>query len=565
MLLSLHIENYALIQSSDITLYGGFTAITGETGAGKSIVLGALGMLLGDRADSHALYNPEQKCVVEATFDIRAIGLQQFFADNDLDYDDMLILRRELLPSVKSRAFVNDSPVQLTLLRQLATKLVDIHSQHQTLTLTSNQFQIDLLDTLVVDDAQRANPAWAVRAQYGEAFRQYHALKHRLEELTAQEAQNRKDYDYNSFLLSQLQQAALRDGEQEELEEELQALTNIIDIKEAIAVLCAVAEDNEETSALSALDMAKSRLGKVVQYSKEIAELQNRLEGALIELRDIVEETHRLDDRFQASPQRQAEVEQRLDTIYQLEKKHNVNNIRELLGIQQQLNNHLQSIATMDEEIHRTMEAVDQSYHSVQQLAARLTQQRRNAAIALEQTLPHILTQLGMKEAQIKVSLTAASDYNANGHDQVQLLFNANRGGGLREIGKVASGGELSRLMLAIKSVISQQQLLPTIIFDEIDSGVGGDIAGRVGTIMQHMARRMQVIAITHQPQIAAKASHQLKVSKSVDGDSQRTVSRIRELSESERLDEIAIMLSSYPPTHAALQTAKELMNDIKE
>lgn len=570
MLLTLHIENYALIQSSDITLQAGLTAITGETGAGKSIMLGALGLLLGDRADSSALYDPTHKCVVEATFDIKDLALQQFFADNDLDYDDTLILRRDLLPTGKSRAFVNDSPVPLAPLRQLAAKLVDIHSQHQTLTLTGSQFQIDLLDTLA-EEADRLtsshgseipNTPTSLKQQYAEAFKEYHALKHRLEDLTAQDAQNRKDYDYNSFLFNQLQQAALQDGEQEQLEEELQTLTNTSDIKEAFATLFAVAEDSDSGSALSALSTAKTYLGKVALYNKDIAQLQQRLDSALIELRDIVDETHQLDERFLYSPQRQEDVEERLDTIYQLEKKHSVNSIAELLDIQHQLDEQLQSTSIMDEEIHRIMEAVDRAYHSLQQLAAQLTQQRKRAANKLEQALPPILAELGMKEARLRVDLTPAPDYTANGNDQVQLMFNANRGGTFREIGKVASGGELSRLMLAIKSAISQQQLLPTIIFDEIDSGVSGDIAGRVGIIMQHMAEHMQVIAITHLPQIAAKASHQLKVYKAIDSDSQRTASHIKELSQQERLNEIAIMLSNDPPTAAALQTAKELMND---
>lgn len=557
MLKNLHIENYALITHSDINFENGFIAITGETGAGKSILLGALGLLLGDRADNQALYNKENKCIIEASLDVNQLGLEPFFLEHDLDYDDTLLLRRELLPNGKSRAFVNDSPVALTLLRELGSRLVDIHSQHQTLTLTGSQFQLDLLDNLAAHGTNESS----VLQDYHKVFAKYQQLKHQLEVLTEQDAQNRKELDYNRFLFDELDNAKLNSEEQEQLEEEQQLLSSTEEIKESFAQIFALTEgDDENAAALSALTSVKGQLAHISHCHKDIEELHQRMDSVIIELRDIMDEVHRLDDRFQYSPERQTEVDDRLDLIYRLEKKHNVENVSELLKIHDDLDRKLQNISNTDEQIHHTMEAVDAAYHQVQQLAATLTKQRKQSAKKLEEALLPTLAELGMKEARLQVHFATATDYNINGGDMVQFLFNANKGGELRELSKVASGGELSRLMLAVKSMISQQKLLPTIIFDEIDSGVSGDIAGRVGTIMQRMARNMQVIAITHLPQIAARAGQHLKVYKAVEDETQRTVSHIKTLSQPERLHEIAMMLSTDPPTEAALQTARELM-----
>lgn len=560
MLTNLHIENYALIAQSDIQFLPGFIAITGETGAGKSILLGALGLLLGDRADIQALYNTTRKCIIEATLDIRTLRLEPFFQANDLDYDDTLLLRRELLPEGKSRAFVNDSPVALTLLRELGSHLIDIHSQHQTLTLTGSQFQMDLIDSLAAEPSRQD----AVLPQYRKVFKEYRQQKQALEELTAQEAQSRKELDYNRFLFNELEEAHLDAGEQEQLEEEQRMLAGTEDVKAAFAQLLTLTEGNDDggdyAGALSALTAAKNQLSRIAHCHKDIDSLHQRLDSTLIELRDIVDEVHRLDEHFQFSPERQSTVEERLDLIYRLEKKHDADSIAQLLSIRDALSQKLQNIDHMDEQIHRIMESVDRSYHQVQQLAAQLTKQRQQTAKALEKSLLPTLANLGMKEARLQVQLSPAAAYGDNGGDDVQFLFNANAGGTFRELSKVASGGELSRLMLAIKSMISQQRLLPTIIFDEIDSGVSGDIAGRVGSIMQRMAQHMQVIAITHLPQIAARAGQHLKVYKAVDSTTQRTASHITALSEQQRLHEIAVMLSAEPPTAAALQTARELM-----
>ncbi|MDY5969985.1 MAG: DNA repair protein RecN [Bacteroidales bacterium] len=557
MLRTLHIENYALIAKSDIVFEGGFVAITGETGAGKSILLGALGLLLGARADNGALYDMEKKCVIEATFDIGALDLQGFFEQNDWDYADTLLLRRELTPSGKNRAFVNDTPVALTALKDLGTRLVDIHSQHQTLTIANSDFQLGLLDGMPGKAEDGTEDGERARLAYGAAFHQYQAQKKRLEQLTEQDSKNKQDLDYNQFLYDELQKANLADGEQEQLEEEHELLSNTEEIKQVFEEVFALC-DSDENGAYQALTAAKGQLAKIASCHKGIDELYNRMESSLIELRDILDETQRLNDRFDFSPQRHQEVEERLDLIYRLEKKHHVAAIADLLAIQDNLDKRLQSIGALDEEIRRTMEAVDKAFAEVQTLAERLTEIRERNARKIEMALMPTLTDLGMKEAQLRVKLEKASDYGPNGNDSVSFLFNANRGGQFRELSRVASGGEMSRLMLAIKSLVVQQKLLPTIIFDEIDSGVSGDTSVRVGCIMQQMASHMQVIAITHLPQIAARAAQHLFVYKNTEGE--RTESHIRLLSRQERLRQIAIMLSSDPPTEAALQTARELM-----
>ena len=551
MLKTLHIENYALIQETDIAFDGGFVGVTGETGAGKSILLGALGLLLGQRADTQVLSDKERKCVVEATFDIASLGLEPIFSRNDADYDDTLILRREILPSAKSRSFVNDTPATLQFLKELGPHLVDIHSQYQTLTLTESTFQTRLLDTLAdkspIDD-------------YQEAYQHYTRLKHQLEQLTRQETENNKVADYNRFLFDELTTAHLQEGEQEELEEEQRLLEHTGTIKEALDAVSSLCDGNgsDDAGAVAYLVAARTQLAHVASYHNDIEQLHARMESTLIELQDILSECNAVNDRLQFSPERQAQVAERLDLIYRLEKKHGVGDIASLLAIVKQLDEQLQAADSLDDRIREVMEQVDKAFSRLHTLASQLTASRQKAAKALEQQLTPILALLGMAQARIVADITPAADYGPLGHDTVRLLFNANKGGTLRPVADVASGGELSRLMLAIKSIITRRSLLPTIIFDEIDSGVSGDISVAVGNIMQGMARTMQVIAITHLPQIAAKAGQHLKVAKAVE--EQRTVSRIRELGRDERVNEIAVMLSSNPPTTAALQTAKELM-----
>lgn len=548
MLKTLHIENYALIQETDIAFDDSFTVITGETGAGKSILLGALGLLLGQRADTQVLNDKERKCVVEATFDIAGLSLQPLFEQYDADYDDHLILRREILPSAKSRAFVNDSPANLQFLKELAPHILDIHSQYQTLTLTESLFQTQLVDSF-------SNPA--LLPNYQTLYRQYVGLKHELERLTAQDAENNKVLDYNRFLFDELVAANLQDGEQQELEEEATLLEHTGTIKEALGALNALCDSDE--GATARLLAARSELANVARYHSDIDTLHQRLDSCVIELQDILSDAASLDDKLQFSPERQAFVTERLDLIYRLQKKHGVDSIAALLDIQHHLDQQLQEADNLDDRIREVMEQVDAAYAHMQQAADSLTAGRQQAGRQLEKQLLPVLAQLGMASARIVVDIQPASDYGVMGHDNVCLLFNANQGGTLRPLVEVASGGELSRLMLAVKSVVTKRNFLPTIIFDEIDSGVSGDISVAVGAIMRQMAQHMQVIAISHLPQIAAKASQHLKVAKALEGD--RTISRIHQLQPDQRVTEIAVMLSSNPPTAAALQTARELMS----
>ena len=549
MLTALHIENYALIRESDIGFGNGFVAITGETGAGKSILLGALGLLLGQRAESAVLADKTKKCVVEAQFDISGLNLKPLFDEADLDYDDRLILRREILPSAKSRAFANDTPVQLPFLKQLGLRIIDIHSQHQTLTLADSGYRLELLDTLA---------GGKERAAYSNAYQHYASLKHELEELTTAEAEKRREQDYLQFQFNELCDARLQADEQSALEQESQLLAHAEAVSEGLSAAATLIDDDTDQSVLARLRGAKSALSHIAAYHPDAEELLSRLDSTLIELDDLNSELQHTADGITYSPERQQEVDERLALLYRLEKKHGVESVEALIAIRDSLDERLQSIATLDDRIHDLMEQVDTAFTAVQKAADALTNARGKAGRELAMNIVPTLQELGMPDARFSVELMPTTTYGPTGHDAVSFLFNANRGGEMRDLAKVASGGELSRLMLAVKSMHTSRSLLPTIIFDEIDTGVSGDISVAVGRIMCRMAERMQVIAITHLPQIAARASQHLKVYKETDDDS--TVSRIRELSPSERINEVATMLSSDPPTAAAIQTAKELM-----
>ena len=564
MLKTLHIENYALIRETDISFGSGFVAITGETGAGKSILLGALGLLIGQRADTAVLADKERKCIVEAQFDISSLALQSLFDEADIDYDDRLILRREISPSGKTRAFVNDTPVQLPFMRILGAQLLDIHSQHQTLTLADSTFRLSLLDSLASTSSGRrpvGEGAPSPIKTYQAAYAAYSALKRELENLTTTEAQNRKEQDYLQFQFNELYEARLQPDEQQALEQESQLLAHAEAIREGLGEASALLDDDSEQAILSRLRQAKSALSHISAYHPEAEALLARLDSSLIELDDINSSIASLADSISYNPERQQQVDDRLALIYRLQKKHAVDSVEALIAIRDDLDTRLQSISTLDSRIQALMEQVDKAFGQVQQAADALTAARRAAGGLLSENILPTLHDLGMAEARFSVQLAPTPSYGPMGHDAVAFLFNANRGGELRDIAKVASGGELSRLMLAIKSMLTSRSVFPTIIFDEIDTGVSGDISVAVGNIMCRMAERMQVIAITHLPQIAARAAQHLKVYKRVDDGDDRTVSRIRQLSPDERLTEIAVMLSSDPPTPAALQTARELMS----
>lgn len=548
MLRSLHIENFALIRHTDIQFDDGFVVITGETGAGKSIMLGALGLLLGQRADTTVLAEKEKKCVVEALFYIDGLNLQPLFEEADVDYDDRLIVRREILPSAKSRAFVNDTPVQLPFLKKLGSRIIDIHSQHETLTLANSDYRLALLDSLA---------GGSERDRYAEAYHRYASLKRELETLTTREAENRKEQDYMQFQLNELLEARLTVGEQEALEEESHLLSHAEEVREGLAAVVAALDDENEQAGFARLRQAKAALARVADYHHESADLLQRLDSALLELEDIDSSAIAAAESINYSAERHQYVDERLALLYRLEKKHDVTSVEQLVAIRDALDSRLQSMSTLDSRIQELMEQVDGAFTAVQQAATQLTRVRRSAGEGLAAGIVPILSQLGMPEVRFRVEITPAATFGPQGCDTVAFLFNANKGGEMRDIAMVASGGELSRLMLAIKSMHVTHTLLPTIIFDEIDTGVSGDIAGAVGLAMRRMAARMQVVAITHLPQIAAQAGQHLKVYK--ESDDERTVSRIRQLDDNERTTEVAIMLSADPPTAAALQTAREL------
>ena len=550
MLRQLSIENYALIRSLQISFNEGFTAITGETGAGKSIILGALGLLAGQRADTQVLSDKNKKCVIEAVFGIETLGLKKFFDDNDLDYDDNVLIRREILPTAKTRAFINDTPVSLQQLRDFGTKVLDIHSQNQTLTLLNADFQMRFVDTLAGNEE--------LLKEYSALYGEYVQSKNELSQLRAKLQQNRRDKDYNQFLFDELDKAQLAENEQEELEQELNLLNHTETIKQTFGEVLETA-DRQDDAAIARLQSAKSQLSKIVSYYPEVEELYNRLDSSIIELRDIFSEIESLDENLSYSLERQQYVSQRLDTIYNLQSKHSVSTVAELLEIKSQLSDKLLAVTDLDERINKLEKQISETESRLRQMAGVLSERRHKTSQQIESELLPTLAELGMKDAQIVVELTPTENLLPNGTDAVRLLFNANRGGELREVGKVISGGELSRLMLALKSLIVKTNLLPTIIFDEIDTGVSGTIAVAMANIMQKMSQNTQVVAITHLPQVAGKAKTQFKVYK--ESDEVSTQTSMRQLTEEQRVEEIATMLSSEKLTASAIETAKQLMS----
>lgn len=550
MLRQLSIENYALIRSLQISFNEGFTAITGETGAGKSIILGALGLLAGQRADTQALSDKTRKCVIEAVFYIKNLNMNKFFDDNDLDFDDNVLVRREILPTAKTRAFINDTPVSLQQLRDFGTKVLDIHSQNQTLTLLNADFQMSFVDTLAENDE--------LLKQYSAEYSVYTQSKNELEKMRAEYQQNRRDKDYNQFLFDELDKAQLAENEQEELEQELNLLNHTETIKQTFGEVLETA-DRQDDAAIARLQSAKSQLSKIVSYYPEVEDLFNRLESSIIELRDIFSEIESLDENLSYSLERQQYVSQRLDTIYNLQTKHSVSTVAELLVIKSQLSDKLLAVTDLDERINKLEKQIAETEIQLRQKARVLSDRRHKTSRQIESELLPTLAELGMKEAQIVLELTETEHLLPNGTDAIRLMFNANRGGELREVGKVISGGELSRLMLALKSLIVSTNLLPTIIFDEIDTGVSGTIAVAMARIMQKMSRNTQVIAITHLPQVAGKANTHFKVYK--ESDEVSTQTSMKQLTEEQRVEEIATMLSTDKPTASAIETAKQLMS----
>ncbi|WP_162128175.1 DNA repair protein RecN [Flavobacterium phycosphaerae] len=550
MITALSIENFALIEKLNIDFSNGFSIITGETGAGKSILLGALGLVLGKRADLTSLKNKEEKCIVEANFAIGKYQLQSFFEANDLDYEEETIIRREILPSGKSRAFINDSPVNLQQLQDLSFYLIDVHSQHQTLELSEEEFQFKIIDA-IADNL-------VFLSEYQTVLKKYRSAKTSLETKKNSLSGILKEKDYNEFLYNELESANLKAGEAEELEKTYEALNNVEFIKENLSALMALSNE-EQFGLLKNLKEFKTLLQKNSNFSSEYQLLFERTNSVLIEFDDIVKELNRASDLVVNDPEKLELINQKLQLIYSLQKKHQVLTVGELLDIKNELENKVVSVVTLEEEITKLETDISDLEAQLDAIAQNITKSRRNAIPTLSEKLIEILNQLGMPNVRFKIEIAVSTTYHSNGKDNLEFLFSANKGTDFGLLKKVASGGEMSRIMLAVKSILAQYSKLPTIIFDEIDTGVSGEIANKMGEIMREMSKTMQVFAITHLPQIAAKGNHHYKVFKTVWGEN--TVSELKLLTNEERITEIAEMLSGKEISDSALNHAKALLN----
>lgn len=550
MITSLSIENFALIEKLSVRFSDGFSVITGETGAGKSILLGALGLVLGKRADLTSLKNKEEKCIIEAHFAIKNYNLKSFFEDNDLDYEDDTIIRREILPSGKSRAFINDTPVNLNELQELSNFLIDIHSQHQTQELSDDGVQFQIIDSVASN--------FNLISEYASKLKEYKKSKSDLKSKTESLQLVLKEQDYNTFLLEELLSANLKSGELEELEVQFEKLNNVEFIKENISKALSISNE-EQFGVLQNLNEIKASLQKIAVFSKEYNELFERANSVLIEFDDIEKELSQASENIHSSPEELELINQKLQLIYSLQKKHQVNSVEELIVILNDLDQKVISVVALENEIAALEKALVQMESELNVLADNIHQNRVEAIPVLTQKLTVILEQLGMANARFNVELSLKEDYFANGKDEIQFLFSANKGSDFGLLKKVASGGEMSRIMLAVKSVLSQYSNLPTIIFDEIDTGVSGEIAHKMGEIMKEMSVNMQVFAITHLPQIAGKGKSHFKVFKVIKDN--QTQSELKLLSNDERVIEIAQMLSGSVVSDSALNHAKELLN----
>jgi len=550
MISHLTIENFALIDKLSIDFSRGFTIITGETGAGKSILLGALGLVLGKRADLSSLKNKTEKCVVEAHFDISAYGLRPFFEANDFDFDEQTIIRREILPSGKSRAFVNDSPVNIQNLQELGAFLIDIHSQHQTLSLSEEEFQFRIIDAIASNGRHLSD--------YQQHLKIYKQHKSELVSYQDKLQQSLKEHDYNAFLYEELVAANLKAGEQPELEGIYEQLNNVEFIRETLEKSIGLASA-DAYGILSNLREMRASVQKLAGYSDDFNQLFQRLDSASIELDDIASELERASENLNQDPEQLEVVNQKLQAIYNLQKKHGVQTVEELLDIKADLENKTASAEEIEARIAELEKGILESEHQLDAVASNLTANRIKAIPELNAQLVAILAQLGMPDARFEIAISPAQSYVQNGKDELLFHFSANKGSGFGPLKKVASGGEMSRIMLAVKSVLAQYSKLPSIIFDEIDTGVSGEIAHKMAGIMSGMSRNMQVFSITHLPQIAAKGDRHFKVFKSTTADT--TTSEIKLLDQQERVIEIAQMLSGSVVSDSAINHAKALLN----
>lgn len=550
MLTSLSIKNYALIDNLHVNFNDGLSIITGETGAGKSILLGGLSLILGKRADLSSLKDDSKKCIIEAVFNISNYKLKPLFKAEDFDYEAQTIIRREILPSGKSRAFVNDSPVNLTSLQLLGERLVDIHSQHQTLQLTSNAFQFQVIDALAKNESVLQN--------YIVELKTYKYLQTEYKELLSFQAEAIKEHDYNSFLLNELVEASLIEGEVETLEGEYETLNNIEGIQEKLAEAYQLLNE-EQVGVISTLTALKNTFQKLSGFSSKYQELFNRANSSLIDMDDLFSEVDELQDGLDADPKRLEVVDAKLKTIHNLMQKHVASNVSELITIKNQLEEKVLVTENLDETIKNKLSEIDSKEMELNTISKSIHKNRSEVIPQLKKQLETILVDLGMPNAQFKMEVEECDTFFANGKDELSFLFSANKGGSFNELKKAASGGELSRIMLAIKSVLAKYVQLPTIMFDEIDTGVSGEISNKMGDIMLQMSKTMQVFSITHLPQIAAKGHSHFKVYK--EDVNEVTQTNLIKLNHDDRIVEIAQMLGGSEMSTSAIAHAKELLN----
>ncbi|ARN77827.1 DNA repair protein RecN [Nonlabens spongiae] len=559
MLKSIHIQNFALIDQLQLDLKDGLTILTGETGAGKSIILGALGLLQGNRADLSVVRDKTVKCIVEAEFSVKSLGIKSVFEDLDLDYEDHSLLRREIMPSGKSRAFINDTPVTLDVMKQIGGRLIDIHSQHQTLNISSDLFQREVLDAFIKNATQKNKLSFqSILEAYQSLLKEFRSNKRQLDELDKKKAELLKEQDYNAFLLDELEQIPLDKLNEDDINEELNQLSNVESIEVALQSLMDGLGD-DENGILDRLRVLKSSISEIGGFSDKYASLKERLDSVIIELEDVLSETDHLADQVTADPERLDILSNQLNQLNSLYKKHQVDDVRSLIDIRNKLADKILDSQSMDSKIKKLNGIISVQENELHEKASDLMGLRNVEKTALEEQVLEIAGLLGMPDAVFSIKIAETVTFNDYGKDEISFLFSANKGSVPLELNKAASGGELSRLMLAIKSILGNVKKLPTIIFDEIDTGVSGRIADKMALVMKNMSEKLQVITITHLPQIAASGTDHLVVSKKNQDD--RTVSTINRLNEQERIEEIAQMLSGGVVTNAARENAKTLLN----
>jgi len=550
MLTSLSIKNYALIEELSVNFMDDLSIITGETGAGKSILLGALGLVLGNRADLSTLNNSEKKCVIEANFNIKNYGLATFFEENDIDFEDETIIRREILPSGKSRAFINDTPTTLSVLNGLSEQLIDVHSQHQTLRLSDVNFQFEIIDALSNNNTKIES--------YRIGLGLYNKIKKELNQLVSDQEKEKEQYQYNLHLFREIEEANLKENEQQEVEQELDKLNNIETIKLNLSESQAIAF-NEEIGLQNLLNSFTNNLNAISSYSKEYKELYERINSIKIEFDDIAAEIESLNESVDLDESHLEKLNDRLQLMFNLQKKHLVSNNKDLLSIFEDLSEKVIAVESSTEILNAKKTELKEVSEKIDKLAKSIYEERKKSIPVLVDKLEKLLSVLGMKNTRVRFNLKHSENYFVNGKDELELLISANKGQSFGELKKIASGGELSRIMLSIKAILSEYKNLPTIIFDEIDSGVSGDISQKMADIMSQMSTNMQVITITHLPQIAAKGNQHYKVYK--QDINNHILTKLKKLNFDERIVEIAEMLSGKDYSATAIEHAKQLLN----